>query len=499
MNPLRIVIMGLAVWLIPVADAAPSELDKVGTLINRARAAADLPSGTAVIVVKGDRIIHESYHGYADIAGREKVNEKTAFYIASVTKPFFALNALLMEQDGNLDTNSSLQALVPEMNFTGFDADKVTVRDLLVHTSGLDNEPLVWATAFSGVHDASSRRQLVAATYPAEGTRLGGFDYSNVGYNILSVALDARGDAAWQERLEKNIFAPLRMAQTSAYMSAAADQGTRTARPYSLMSEKRLEALYLEKTDATMHAAGGLIATARDLSRFLIAELNEGRVDGKQVFPAEVIRRSHEQQAKTDTSYQDFQRDGYAWGWYTGDYKGQRMLHHFGGFAGYHAHLSFIPEEKIGLVVLNNEDFLSARLTSLVADLVYGTLLNEENIVKNVDARLEELLVRLQGVGETIRSQRKEISARPWLLSRPLVEYAGKYSNSTLGTVHVNITDDKRLEFIWGELRAVADGYDKPDVVRVELAPNSGKAVSFTVDAGIVTSLVINDITFVRN
>ena len=108
-------------------------------------------------------------------------------------------------------------------------------------------------------------------------------------------------------------------------------------------------------------------------------------------------------------------------------------------------------------------------------------------------------MVRLAGMDEAVRGQRQEIAARPWRLSRPLHEYAGEYSNRSLGTIRVAVTADGRLGFRWGELRAVADGYDKQDVVRVELVPNSGELVSFMIDEGIVTSLSIGDIPFARN
>ena len=213
-------VFSCAVLTHAVAADTP-DFSAVDSMINRVKNAADLPSGTAVILVKGDDILYEGYFGYSDIGRQTRVDDGTVFYIASSTKPFFALNLLLKAHAEKLDTMASLQSLFPGVQFKGFDADEITIRDLLVHTSGVDNNPLVWATAFSGIHDAESRKAIVADSYPNEEAKHGIFDYTNVGYNILSVWADEAFDARWQDQLHEEIFKPLGMNQTSAYMSMA--------------------------------------------------------------------------------------------------------------------------------------------------------------------------------------------------------------------------------------------------------------------------------------
>ena len=389
----------LAVVSSPMIAAPIHPFGELAGFIQRTKDATALRSGTAVAIVKDGKVIYEGYFGFADIDGNQPVTRDTSFYIASTTKPFMALNALLKQVDGRLDTRTSLQAMFPEFRFDGFDAASVTLKDLLVHSSGVENEPLVWATAFSGIHDAQSRRALVAASYPdgnaahkRSSTRT--FNYTNVGYNILSVWLDRKLAMPWQDQLDAAIFQPLDMRRTSAYISEAETKSWPLAKPYSFASAHPNTPLYLTKSDGTMQAAGGLVSTAPDLARFLIAQLADGSHGGKQIFPGSVITKSHITQVAVDSSYLDFKRTGYAWGWYTGQYKGKSMLHHFGGFAGFHAHLSFIPEENIGLVVLNNEDVLSARLTNLIADYAYGVLLDEPDISSKMSGRFDELLVQ---------------------------------------------------------------------------------------------------------
>lgn len=477
----------------PAHGATQPDFAPLAGFIQHTKDATALPSGTAIAVVKDGKIIYEGYFGFSDIAARTPVTRDTVFYIASATKPFFALNALIKEQAGELDTQLSLQQMFPEIRFAGIDAKSVTMKDLLVHGSGVDNQPLGWATAFSGVHDASSLQALVAASYPDEKAARGTFKYTNVGYNIASVWMDRHFAMPWQQQLDHAIFQPLGMTRTTAYISKAEAAGWSLAKPYSFAGAQPREPLYLVKSDDTMQAAGGMVSTAPDLARFLLAQLSAG--DG-QALPKAVIERSHQPQITLAAHYLDFPRSGYAWGWYTGDYKGRKMLHHFGGFAGFHAHLSFMPEENIGLVVLNNEDFLSARLTSLIADYVYGVLLQQPGTEAAVARRFDELQAKARKMHLAAVERNGEIQARAWDLSRPRAAYVGTYSNPLLGDMTVRLDEDQRMHIRWGRLAAVASGGEQKDRVRIEFVPNSGQFLDFAVESGKVRAISFDHMVF---
>lgn len=481
----------------PLSSHAEPEPDftPLAAFIEKTKTATALPSGTAVVVIKNDAVVYEGYFGFSDIAAQKPVTRDTVFYIASATKPFFALSALIDEATGKLDTRTTLQQMFPGTRFADFDASAVTVEDLFVHTSGIDNQPLVWATAYSGVHDATSRLALVAASYPDEKAARGTFRYTNVGYNMASVWLDRQSSTPWQERLRRNVFRPLGMRHTSAYVSKAQAAGWPLAKPYSYASAQPRTPLYLAKSDQTMHAAGGLVSTAPDLAKFLIAQFASS---DKPAIPRAIVERSHETQATLTSKYLDFARTGYAWGWYTGDYKGRALLHHFGGFAGFHAHLSFMPGERLALVVLNNEDVLSAQMTNLVADCVYGTLLDEPDVASNVSRRFDELQTKAQSMASAAAKQRETIRARDWKLSLPRERYAGTYSNERLGDMTVRANDDGAMTIRWGRLAAVATAGEQQDQVRVEFVPNSGEFLAFKVADGNVASIAFETMVFAK-
>jgi len=478
-----------------IASEAP-DFAPLAALLQQSESAVGHPTGIAVAVVHEGKVVYQGYFGLADIARATPVTAQTDFYIASATKPFTALDVLLKAQRGRADLTMPMQAMFPRLRFDGIDATAVTLRDLLTHTSGIDNGPLVWATAFSGLHDPETLRALVARSGTDADAPRGTFKYTNVGYNIASVWLDTRFGRPWQDQLQQEVFQPLGMQRTSAYISQARAHGWTMALPYSLASDEPRTPLYLTKSDDTMQAAGGMVSTAPDLAKFLIAQLDPPAGNHPQL--ARAIVQSHAPQASLDAHYLDFARSGYAWGWYIGDYKGHRMLHHFGGFAGFHAHLSFMPDERAGLVMLCNEDMLCPRLASLVADYVYGVLLGQAGNGATVAKRFAALPGQAAKLRQAVHTQRAAILARPWQLTLPREAYAGTYANDLLGTMRIDVDSHGSLAIRWGRLHSIATGYPRDDQVRVELVPNSGNVLAFQLDGDKVVAVRLEDMTFVR-
>ena len=479
----------------PVQANSGTAFDSLAKQITRFKQETALPAATAVAVVKDGHVIYEGYFGYADIERQQPATADTAFYVASVTKPVFALSVLLQAEHGKLRTDTRLQQAFPKFNFDGIPADAITIKDLLSHTSGIKNPALVWATAMSGVHDGQSRLALVGQSQLNADAVHGQFAYSNVGYNIASVWLEQELNTSWQQHMQQTVLAPLGMTHSSPYISDADENGWSLAKPYSALSRTPQQPLYLRKVDQTMQAAGGLLASAPDLATFLIAQLEQGRVNGKQVLPASVITASQQRVATTDTNVLGFPRDGYAWGWYTGQYKGHDMRHHFGAFAGFHAHLSFIPEKRIGLVVLNNEDFLSSRLTTIIADHIYGSLLGLSDTTETTK-QVDTLLSKAKGLPDAIQAEQQKIHGRTYQLSRARAAYVGDYHHPQLGTLVIASTQDNQLSVRWGRLQAIATGFDRAETLRVELIPNSGDLLTFTVHGDKVVSAMLDEMTF---
>ena len=143
--------------------------------------ALDMTPGLAVSVVKGNDLIYAKGFGYADIEAKRLVTPETMFYIASTTKSFTAFAATLLHQRGELDLDQPLSGYLPKLRLQApLSADDITLRDLLTHTHGIENDgPVVFRTAYTGEHHHDQLVALLEKHPPAANGRA--FDYGNLG------------------------------------------------------------------------------------------------------------------------------------------------------------------------------------------------------------------------------------------------------------------------------------------------------------------------------
>ncbi len=485
-------------------NAQATDFSALTTFVKQAKATTELPSGTAIAIIKDGKIIYQQNFGYSDIASKKQVTNDTAFYVASTTKPFYALSTLIDINNKELKTSDTLATLFPKGSFKQLSDEvlnQVTVQDLLIHGSGIENEDLGWAVAYTGIHDLSSRKQMLfEQTKVLKETKHGKFDYTNFGYNLLSVWSDSNSKITWQEKMQNNVFTPLGMKHTSSIMSTARKNWD-VAKPYSFINSiehKKTEPLYLEKVDNTMHSAGGMVTSASDMAQMVIVQLSQGKINGKQVIPASIIETSQRQQIIAEGKYDDFLRDGYALGWFTGDYHGERMLHHLGGFAGTHALISFMPEKNIGLVVLNNEDFISRRVTGAISHIAYSILLGQSDGTVEAKVGLDKVTSVSEKLPSMLAKHKAKLASREWQLSNDKKDYSGKYAHPTLGNIEISLDDEENFALTWGQLKSSALAFTKPNSIRTEFVMFNGNMVQFNQVNDEISSLNYDGNTFIK-
>ncbi|HEY0017924.1 MAG TPA: serine hydrolase domain-containing protein [Longimicrobium sp.] len=432
--------------------------------------------GVAIAVVTRDGPAYLRGFGVRDVHTREPVTPETGFYIASSTKSFTGMLAAILDQRGVISLDAPLSRYLPELRMNApLSADSITLRALLTHTSGLRNDAVVFRTAFSGDHDDAMLVRLLGQSTPIPRT----YRYDNLGYVVAALAMERATGREWQDLLRDELFRPLGMMHTTARISEARAAGWPLASPH-LTGADSVVRLTMEKQDNTMHPAGGMVTTAGDLVRWLQAQLNEGRVDGRQVVPQAVVRAAHTPHAMhTDTFYR-YVRTGYGLGWQTADYEGERMVHHFGGFQGWQAHVSFLPDRGIGVVVLINDSSpIGGPAPDLIATCAYDLLLGRPGVNARYAAERERLVANAAETRQRIRADWERRAARPPTPDERKPFFAGTYENEMMGTLDVRLRDNRELWATLGNLSARLDPFTRPDALRVELLPGSGQPVLF--------------------
>ncbi|WP_312147988.1 serine hydrolase [Brevundimonas sp.] len=466
--------------------------------LQRAMQRVEAAPGLTVAVVDEEGLVHAAGFGVADVATGAAVTADTRFYIASATKSFTALSFAAMAQRGEVDLDAPLADWAPPSGVPADIATRITLADLLSHRSGVDNDPIAFRLAYSGDWSPEVLWRLTAETRPRD-TSYGQFVYDNSGYNLANVLSDRHWGRDWREMVEDEVLTPLGMSATTARIDEARASGVVVAAGHFGRIPGQPERSPLQKTDATMQSAGGLISTARDMAIWLEAQINDGRVDGRQVFPEGLVASTHASRVAQEASFGLYVRTGYGLGWQVGRYGDDVLIHHFGNFSGSRAHVSFMPERRVGVAVMVNEDAFVGDLADVVANYTYDWFAGLPDIDAVYDARLAALIAerdrRRAGIGGALEARAK----RPRTLSLANAAYVGDYVNPAYGTLTIRETGE-RLSVAIGVQQALADYLTEPEGLRVELTPFRGEGLVFQLDAdGRPSALVYQDAVFVRD
>lgn len=471
---------------------APSPLTaRIDTVVTRF-AGLNLAPGLGVVVVRDTQIVYLRGTGYADAERRVPFTAQTEFYIASTTKSFTALASAILAQRGVWDLDAPLSRYLPELRLKApLDPDSISIRSLLTHTHGIGGGPVDTRLAFTGEYDGNAELVRLLAEHPAaSGGRA--YAYGNIGYNVATLAMDAVTKRSWKDVLQDELFTPLGLRHTTAYISRV--PAASVAVPYRA-TPTGFVATHQGKTDANMQSAGGLVTTLSDMGTWLELHLNDGRLDGRQVVPAAALRETHRllvpAPARAGGAWKQI---GYGLGWQISLLGDDTLFVHGGGFQGYATHMSFLPRARVGVSVMANNAEIGGGGVELLAaaiyDVVQGRPVISEDSIAVLAGRIHEGRVRM--AAELARR-----AARPQALPYPLSAYVGRYRNPSLGSVQIVETDGK-LEARFGAAWSAVETFDaSANQLRVEPF-GSGQVVTVAMENGRATTLRIGPDTFTR-
>jgi CubicO group peptidase (beta-lactamase class C family) len=463
----------------------------------------DLP-GIAIVVIKDDKPIFLRAFGMADKEAGIKANPDTLFYIASSTKSYTALAAAMLDQEGKIKLADPVTKYTPGIRFKSEIPDKITIRDLLTHTSGLRNGALVNRLAFTGQIEQSEVDHVFAEGTTFNETTFGKYAYTNLGYNIYGLALHYQLHKKWQDLLQERIFTPAGLDHTTAYVSKARAKKYKIAAPYVIDTDAanagKMVRSTLEKTDDNMQSAGGIFTSISDLGRWLNLNMNGGKLGGKQIVPADLIQRAQTGYTRSTRNEPPFSGDGeYGLGWQIGKYRDEKVIYHHGGYPGYRSHVSFMPDKKVAVGVLVNNDAIGGRLADMLAAYAYDWWLRTESFEADYTKQLQDTVKAYESRKQGIAAEAAERAKREWRLTKPFADYAGAYRNDLMGTIEI-AAKEKALAVRMGFLNTIATPYTQPDTIRVVMLPGgNGEVIGFTKDAdGKFGSLNYAGVTFTR-
>ena len=301
--------------------------------------ASDHAPGIAVMVLRNDAVLYESARGMADIERGVPIGSRTAFDLASVSKQFTGMLAMLLHQEGRLDYDAPVARFLPALSRFG---PALTVRHLLTHTSGLPDyyETLAGRSAPGTFATNRQALDLLASwgdpVFPP-GDR---FLYSDAGYEMLALVLEKAAGEPFGDLLHHRIFEPLAMNETrlrdrpDVAVPGRARGYVSLARGFTAVPDHPLDCL----------VGSGAIDTTLDDFRRWIRALDAGSL----------ARRGTLAEALRPQQLNDGSESGYAFGWYLETTLRGRRLKHPGTWNGYQSFVLRYPETRFTVILLAN-------------------------------------------------------------------------------------------------------------------------------------------------
>ena len=342
--------------------------------------ASDKTPGLAVLVKKDSRVIFERGYGVMDLRTGARIDTKTNFRLASVTKQFTAMAVMLLVHDGKLRYDETLAEIFPDFPAYG---RNIKLYQLLTHTSGLpDYEDLMEAEEKSGGAKWTPQRQIqddeVIALLKKEmrGKFAPGssWSYSNSGYVVLGEIVAKISGKTYGDFLNERIFVPLKMADTVVYQKG---KNTVSNRAFGHSKDgNRFNETDQSSTSATL-GDGGVYSNIEDLAKWDDALQNHTLLSEREMRAAliPVMTANGAPHWPATEPNADNLHPGkpvwYGFGWFLDPYNGHPRMWHYGDTMGFKTTIQRFTKDNLTVIVLcNRTDLEPGALATQVADLI---------------------------------------------------------------------------------------------------------------------------------
>ncbi|CAN5888725.1 serine hydrolase [soil metagenome] len=437
--------VAVSVCAAPLAAQAPAAPPRdFDAYVERVIRTFDVP-GVAVAIVKDGRVVLANGYGVRTLGKPDRVDANTRFGIASNTKVFTASAIAMLVEAGKLEWDAPVIRYLPDFAmYDPFVTRELTVRDLLVHRSGLGlgAGDLLWWHA--STYDRAEIARRLRYIRPATSFR-SAYAYDNVLYLVAGQLIEKASGMSWEEFVRTRIIVPVGMTSSTVRHADAAGGGNVATTHAEVNGVVRPVAPMV--SDNT-NPAGGINSTAADMAKWMIVQMDSGRIA-----PASANTPERRLFSPTSTSelwsivtpipvrsraFPGFEHlrpnlQGYALGLGVSDYRGNLELQHSGGLPGYVSLVTMIPGKRLGVVVLTNQESGAALTAITLRAIDSGLGAPELDYLGFLTARRDTARMQLAAAGKRASAARDSTSGP----SLPLAKYAGRYLDEWYGDVSI--------------------------------------------------------------
>jgi CubicO group peptidase (beta-lactamase class C family) len=402
--------------------------------------------GMAVAIVENDQVTFAKGFGVRELGAPERVDADTIFPTGSTGKAFTTADLAILVDQGKIGWDDKVTDRLP--GFEMYDpwvTREMTIRDLLVHRSGLGlgagDLMFVPRTNLSRAESVRRLRYIKPAT-----SFRSGFAYDNVLYMVTGQLIEAVTGETWENFTAEHLLKPAGMPHSTsdddvrwqkpnrAFPHARMDGGLRGVGTQEVLDER-------DVLGRNASPAGGLAISANDFARWLRIQLAGGKlVDSEahlfsekardEMWKPQVLQPITPREGDLKPLQANF--DTYALGWDVRDYRGTRIVWHGGAVFGFLAAVVLIPDRNVGFAIeINSED------REIINGLLFELLDHYLDAPAN-DWPAKFIAKKQQDVAEGLQAFNAKV-ARPAKVgpSLPLARYAGTYADPWYGNIDV--------------------------------------------------------------
>jgi len=389
--------------------------------------------GLAVVIVKDGKVVWMKGYGVRDIETKKPVDENTLFMIASNTKLFTGSSLALLENQGKLSLDDPITKYFPSYRLYDSTSTRlVTIRDMLSHhigTKTFEGDFTFWNTSLSR-EEIMRRMRYLKPPYHFRQE----FGYCNSCFLTAGQVIPVVTGDSWEHFVQSHFLTPLGMDHTLILSTGVADQPD-VATPYTTSYSDKLNKVPYDNWN-NLAPAASIVSNVNDLSHWLFMQLDSGRYQGKEIISWEALQKTRIANSwvrSIKSRYYPIHFAGYGLGLFMCDYDGKQVYWHTGGAGGMVSNVCFVPEEKLGIAILTNND--NQELYEALRYQILDAYLGVPYSNRSQQDLPEFLLTTSTSNNERTVWNSRLNTGKPEL---PLAAYTGDYSNELYGKIHIS-------------------------------------------------------------
>jgi CubicO group peptidase (beta-lactamase class C family) len=438
--PLFVFVFFIAISCNSQTDSIPSFIrDSLDSYVNKALNDWQIP-GVSVCIVKNGKVVVMKGYGVKELGTNDKVDENTLFMIGSNSKAFTATAIALLDAEKKLSLDDKVQKWLPDFKlYDPWVAKEANIRDLLCHRLGFETFQGDFMYFDSDLTTAEVREKM-GKLKPMYGFR-SKWGYTNCAFMTAGEIIPKVTGQSWADFVTERIFKPLGMNNSLALSKDIQTAGNKCSA--HTVAEGVLKKIPYGHID-NLAPAGSISSSVNDMSKWVIMQLNNGKLDGKEIIPASAIAQTRTPHSILGNGGHMFNKSHFALyglGWFLQEYAGRKIVEHTGGVNGFVTSVCLVPEEQLGIIVFTNTDangFFEA-LRNEIEDAYLGLpYRNYSKLYRSYQwADEEEKAKELKAVRDSIA-----MNPKPEL---PLTAYAGEYMHTVYGKMNIKIETGKLI------------------------------------------------------